>query len=198
MAKNTTPKLIRELERVFGAMLYDGPVKAAERVVTELQQEGPSWTGQYSNSWQIEAAGTVVKGNGRGGNPRPLKVPNLTVKQKRSLRKNKVVISNFSTKAGYAQDEIVGRFRRGVIKQTGKKIGVQPRTSFGKGKFEENSSIGRGGISRRGDIGSAGPGVSSRTAPLDWYTTYLKGCKLDRAVRVETNKAIKKNKGGGV
>ena len=43
MAKNTTPKLIRELERVFGAMLYDGPVKAAERVVTELQQEGPSW-----------------------------------------------------------------------------------------------------------------------------------------------------------
>ena len=42
MAKNTTPKLIREIERVYGAMIYDGPIKAAERVVTELQKEGPS------------------------------------------------------------------------------------------------------------------------------------------------------------
>jgi len=197
MAKNTTPKLIKEIERVFGAIIYDGPVKAAERAVTELQKEGPSWTGQYSNSWQIEAAGTVVKGNGQGGNPRPLTVPKLTVKQKRSLRKNKVVISNFSKKAGYAQDEILGRFRRGVIKQTRKQIGDQPRTSFGRGKFEENLTIGRGKTSKRGDIGSAGPGVSSRTAPLDWYSTYINGGHLDRAIEIETNKAIKKNKGGG-
>ena len=197
MAKNTTPKLIREIERVYGAMIYDGPIKAAERVVTELQKEGPSWTGQYSNSWQIEAAGTVVKGNGQGGNPRPLKVPKLTVKQKRSLRKNKVVISNFSKKAAYAQDEIVGRFRRGVIKQTGKKIGDQPRTSFGRGKFEENKTVGRGEISKRGNIGSAGPGISSRTAKLDWYKTYLSGGKLDKAIKIETDKAIKKSEGGG-
>ena len=61
MAKNTTKKLINELERVFGVLIYESPVKAAERVVTELQQEGPIWTGKYANSWQIEAAGTVVK-----------------------------------------------------------------------------------------------------------------------------------------
>ena len=100
MAKNTTKKLINELERVFGVLIYESPVKAAERVVTELQQEGPIWTGKYANSWQIEAAGTVVKGNGQGGSPRPLKMPKLTTKQKRRLQTNKVRISNFSEKSG--------------------------------------------------------------------------------------------------
>ena len=29
MAKNTTKKLINELERVFGVLIYESPVKAA-------------------------------------------------------------------------------------------------------------------------------------------------------------------------
>jgi len=187
MAKNTTSKLINELERVFGALIYESPVKAAERVVTELQKEGPAWTGKYSNSWQIEAAGTVVKGNGQGGNPRPLKMPKLTTKQKRSLRTNKVIISNFSEKAGYAQDEIPGRFKR-----------FTPVPITKGAKWEQVSTGRKDGELKRGDIGGGSEkGVSSRTAPLDWYSTYLNSGKLSKAVTVETDKAIKKSKGGG-
>ena len=98
MAKNTTKKLINELERVFGVLIYESPVKAAERVVTELQQEGPIWTGKYANSWQIEAAGTVVKGNGQGGSPRPLKMPKLTTKQNEGCKLIKLEFQIFLKK----------------------------------------------------------------------------------------------------
>ena len=51
---------------------------------------------------------------------------------------------------------------------------------------------------KRGDIGGGSEkGVSSRTAPLDWYLTYLNSGKLSKAITVETDKAIKKSKGGG-
>ena len=187
MAKNTTKRLINELERVYGVLIYESPVKAAERVVTELQQEGPIWTGKYANSWQIEAAGTVVKGNGQGGSPRPLKMPKLTTKQKRSLRTNKVVISNFSEKAGYAQDEIPGRFKR-----------FTPAPIAQGAKWEQLTTGRKEGETVRGDIGGGSKkGVSSRTAKLDWYPTYLNSGKVSKAITVETDKALKKTKGGG-
>jgi len=187
MAKNTTKRLINELERVYGVLIYESPVKAAERVVTELQQEGPIWTGEYANSWQIEAAGTVVKGNGQGGSPRPLKMPKLTTKQKRSLRTNKVIISNFSEKAGYAQDETPGRFRR-----------FTPTPLAQGGKWVQTGSGRKEGEVLRPDIGGGSEkSVSSRTADLDWYPTYLNSGKLSKAITVETDKALKKSKGGG-
>ena len=187
MAKSTTKKLVNELKRVFGILNFEVPVKAAERIVTELQKEGPVWTGKYANSWQIDAAGTVVKGNGEGGSPRPLKVPKLTTKQKRRLQTNQVIISNFSQKAGYAQDQIPGRFRR-----------FTPTPLAQGGKWVQTGSGRKEGEVLRPDIGGGSEkSVSSRTAKLDWLPTYLNSGKVSKAIRVEIDKGIKKSKGGG-
>ena len=65
-------------------------------------------------------------------------------------------------------------------------------------KWEQVTSGRKDGEVKRGDIGGGSEkGVSSRTAPLDWYLTYLNSGKLSKAITVETDKAIKKSKGGG-
>jgi hypothetical protein len=61
MARNQLPKALEELDRVFATTLFNGPKAAAERVVRDLQQAGPSWTGKFSNSWQIETPTNTVK-----------------------------------------------------------------------------------------------------------------------------------------
>ena len=77
MAKNLK-NFRRDLNRVKISTLYSGPAKAAEKVVTELQEAGPSWTGLYSNSWQIEIEGQKSTGTRREGNPQPVKAPKLS------------------------------------------------------------------------------------------------------------------------
>ena len=34
-------------------------VQCSRKTVTELQEEAQSWTGKYSNSWQIEAQDNI-------------------------------------------------------------------------------------------------------------------------------------------
>jgi hypothetical protein len=72
MARNQLPKALEELDRVFATTLFNGPKRAAERVVRELQQAGPSWTGKFSNSWQIETPTATTKGDGQPGEPRTI------------------------------------------------------------------------------------------------------------------------------
>ena len=184
MAKNTTKKLINELERVFGVLIYESPVKAAERVVTELQQEGPIWTGKYANSWQIEAAGTR-----RAGNAQPVKSPKMTPKKIKQAQKRGFIeweISNLARSAPYAEDKKLGRFRRG--KAGSKVIGNEPRTALGQSKFQQSGS-GRKGLTKRGDTGGGTPGIlSGKTAELDWLPKTLKGGELKGKLRLEFKK----------
>ena len=167
-------------------------------MVSRLQQAGPSWTGRYSNSWQIEVAGVKSTGTRNPGEPKPVKSPKIKLADARKNRvsKNeiKLEIRNLARSRGYAQDEKEGRFRRG--KAGTKKIGVEPRTKLGKrpGKFTETTT-GRV-IGFRGDIGGGKPGViSSRTAPLDWFDTFKDGGELKRIIKIEVDKNNKRNKG---
>jgi hypothetical protein len=50
----------KQLDRNVSSALLIGAIKAAERTVDELQEEGPSWTGRFSNSWQMVDVKTVV------------------------------------------------------------------------------------------------------------------------------------------
>ena len=58
-------KLFRQIDQDIASLALLGTINAAERTVRELQQEGPSWTGRFSNSWEINGPqGQTVKGDG--------------------------------------------------------------------------------------------------------------------------------------
>tara|TARA_Y100000401_G_scaffold15644_1_gene10641 strand:+ start:316 stop:921 length:606 start_codon:yes stop_codon:yes gene_type:complete len=200
MAKNLK-NFRRDLNRVKISTLYSGPAKAAEKVVTELQEAGPSWTGLYSNSWQIEIEGQKSTGTRREGNPQPVKAPKLSTKAINSMAnktESVIIISNLARSRPYAQDEKLGRFRKGQVRN--KFITNEPKYSTGKSKLKETGNMansGRKGITRRGDIGGGSNlSQSSRTAPLDWFPTYVKGGRLPKVVKIELDRSIKQAQAG--
>ena len=47
----------KKLDSFLSGVAVQGPRNAAQKVVSDLQKDGPIWSGQYSNSWQIEGLG---------------------------------------------------------------------------------------------------------------------------------------------
>jgi len=187
MARNDLRKLAEELDKVQSAVTAFGPIRAAHRTVRELQQEGPSWTGRFSNSWQVETPdGRSFKGSGRSGEPQPLPIPLLTGRQtiRAAIAKDRAVftISNFSPYVAEATDLVESGFLRPT---------PLPKTKLGRSKFREGDG-GRQLPSFRGEIGGGDPDrESSATADLDWFATYVEGGKVDRAVRIEMDDLFK-------
>jgi hypothetical protein len=177
--------LLNELDRVAATTVANGPKRIAERVVRELQQEGPSWTGRFSNSWQIEGPDRLTKGDGQPGEPRPIYTPSIRGRSavRSFLSSDKVLftISNFSPHSDLARDLTTGSFYRPT---------EQPQTQIGLRKWEVVNEGRRRNV-LRGQIGGGRPGnESSRTAPLDWFTTYVQAGKLNEAVRIEMDAAM--------
>lgn len=199
MAKNELVRLIENLDRIGSSLVVSGPSRVAKRTIKELQQEGPSWTGRFSNSWQIETPdGRVYKGDGQPGEPRPIKLPAGLLTGRQNIKgslplKDRAVttISNFSDYVAEATDLVEAQWFRPTD---------QPQTALGRKKFRQ----GDGGRPRtegkpsqqissyRGLIGG-GPDdrESSATADLDWFATYMEGGALDRAVRIEVDDLFK-------
>ena len=196
--KNELSDLAKEVNRYTATVLNKGVLPGVKEVVKELQFLGPSWTGLYSNSWQIQVGNEKSTGTRRPGEPKPVKAPKMNVKSIRSGRVSrdeiKIEIRNLARSRFYAQDEKEGRFRRGKFK-SGKIIEDKPKTILGKGKDKfEQVNQGRV-IGFRGDIGGGkDSGISSRTAKLDWLPTYLKGGSLQQTIKLELNKGLKKAK----
>lgn len=193
--------LPKQLDRDVSSAIFIGAIKAAERTVQELQQAGPSWSGRFSNSWQIEGPqGQGVQGDGRPGDPRPIKFikgpftgpqASATLLQT-NLFKDKTVftISNFSDHFDIATDKSAQP--RQYYKKGWEEFPDGPITQLGIDKFDAKNKN-RKKTSRRGEIGGGNAeSGSSRTAPLDWYSTYRDSGKIDRAVKVEMDKALRK------
>ena len=177
----------------YTANRLNGALVGAEEVVKLLQFRGPSWTGRYSNSWQIRVGNQKTTGTRNAGEPKPVKAPRMNVKKIREGQKKgfiEVEISNLARSAPYAEDKKLGRFRRGKVGS--KIIGNEPRTGSGKNKFQQSGS-GRKGLTKRGNIGGGTPGVlSGRTAELDWLSKTLKGGKLKQLLKLEFKKGKSK------
>jgi len=181
----------QEIDRIAASALLVGPTVAAERIVKELQQAGPSWTGRFSNSWQIEGPqGQTVRGDGRPGEPRPVEFTTapFTGPQaaatlfRTTVLKDKIVfkISNYSDYADTATDFVEGTFRRPT---------PEPLTQLGKSKFFEGNKP-REGNTFRWDVGSrAVIGPSSRTAEQDWLPNYA-SAGLNRAVQISMDAVL--------
>ncbi len=187
-------KFVQKLDSLVAGVFVEGPRNGAQRVVSDLQKDGPVWSGQYSNSWQIEGLGKVTRGDGQPGNPRKIKVPRVTgrgVGKRLLKRRNETVftISNFSEQAPYAEDQLIGRFRRDP------RWGLMPTASKGQEKMRGKNiaNSGRRGEGLRYEIGGGNPNsVSSRTAKQDWIK--ISKSKAPKTVKIEISKAIKRSK----
>lgn len=187
-------EIVQELDRLAGSVALVGPTLAAERIVREVQQAGPSWTGKFSNSWQIEGPqGQIVKGDGQPGEPRPVEftATPFTGRQatatlfRTTVLKDKIVfrVSNFSPYAAEATDEVQSVFER-------PKNAPVPQTQLGLSKWDEQDTT-RLRNTYRGQTGGGRPnGSASRTAPLDWLANYA-SAGLDRAIKIEMDAALR-------
>ena len=179
--------LLQELDRIAATTIYNGPKRVAERVVREMQQAGPSWTGEFSNSWQIKTPTGITRGTGAAGEPKPLFTPVLTGQQvvKSIGSKDSVVftITNFAPHALEAIDAVQHDRRYWARRLT-----PEPQTALGRSKWQLSGP--RLEVTFRGEIGGGSSGQnSSRTADLDWFATYA-SASLDRAVKLEMDSAI--------
>tara|TARA_R100001086_G_scaffold239727_1_gene165360 strand:- start:426 stop:1028 length:603 start_codon:yes stop_codon:yes gene_type:complete len=190
-SRNELPELQAELTNFTAAIVNKGMGGAAERTVRTLQLLGPSWTGLYSNSWQIEILGKKSTGTRRRGEAKPIKSPKINAKNLKEDKSAKCSIVNLARSRGYAQDERLGRFKRG--KAGNKIVGDKPFTQQGQAnlRFENTSRLNPG---YRGDIGGTSGGFSSATAPLDWFKTYTSGGRFNADVALEVNSVVQKIK----
>ena len=192
--------LANHLDREVPSLILIGAIKSAERTVEELQQAGPSWSGRFSNSWQIKGPqGQGVEGDGKPGDPRPIKFMQgpFTGRQatatlfRVNTLKDKVIfrISNFSDYFDQATDR--SSQPKNYYPQGWELFPDGPDTRLGKKNFDPKDE-GRKKFSRRGETGGGDPdSTSSRTAPLDWFPTFAGSGRIDRAVKIEMDKAFK-------
>jgi hypothetical protein len=176
------------LDKVVGTTIANGQRAAAERVVRELQKAGPNWSGEFSNSWQISTTSTTYKGTGAPGEPQPIRAPSVTGREATAAQIFKdplLKITNFAPHALEAIDAIEHDRQYYARRKT-----PEPTTALGKSKWQVAGP--RANVSYRGEIGGGSEGGnSSRTAPLDWFATYA-SAKLDRAVKLEMDSALKR------
>ena len=96
-------EISKNLEIVVTGVLSMGIKRSAEDIVSDLQEAGPSWTGSFSNSYQIATSSGVTGGTGQPGEPRPVNALVLTGKEL-VLDGTKYTISNTSEHADIALD----------------------------------------------------------------------------------------------
>lgn len=176
-------QLLKDLDLVATSVFSAGPTNAATRIVRDLQDAGPSWTGEFSNSWQIQGPSNTVSGTGQPGEPRRLTAILLTGKELLSKPEIKYSIGNFAEHANIARDL---EPRNGWIRPGG-----EPQTQKGLRAWAQ-SDKGRANPSLRGEIGGgSAEGESSRTAPLDWFSSYINGGQFNKAIQIEMDRVMK-------
>lgn len=181
MAKNGLENFGIKLDRWVNGALSTDIREAAEEIVRELQESGPVWSGEFANSWVIETStGNKAGGSGAKTTPQPVVGPLLSGKELFTKPEVKYTIYNVASYAGKAIDEEPGRFFRPKDFPEPLQEQLNPKL-IRYGARKENI---------RGNLDLSGAG-NTRTAPLDWYDTYLKGKKIDRTIKISMDRAFR-------
>tara|TARA_Y100001938_G_scaffold126809_1_gene179096 strand:+ start:44 stop:670 length:627 start_codon:yes stop_codon:yes gene_type:complete len=159
---------VRFLTDDLMAEINNGVRNAAVQVMNDLAKKGPVWSGEFRDSWIATSKQKTGGSASSGSFPYNLNnIPQLSLKQKQQVKK--IEITNTSKWAKYALDLEAGRFfptkeqpnPKGDIVKSGKRNITT--TTF------------------RGDI-TSGDGKARITAPLDWYSNYLKGGEFKQSL----------------
>ena len=168
--------ILEAIEAGFIAPISIGLARSAEGIVRDLQKEGPAWSGEFSNSWEIASSGAVNSGTGATGAPQPLKAPILTPNQIKFKPEVKYYIANKAPHADYALDLKEGRFWPNGEPKAPRDIvisGSRPK-----------------GPHKRGAV-TPGEGKATSSAAQDWYVRYLQEKRIDRAISTYMDQAMR-------
>ena len=172
---------IGRLGRDIQGLVSKAARQAAVNVMNDLAEAGPVWSGEFQDSWVASPA--IGAGSGSGSYPYSLNsVPEikLSLAQARSalLPGGKAyTIENTQPYAGYALDlDSNGEY---------KGIGFSGRP---EGRIVEQGTRNSG---KRGDVTTDSTGEAISTAPLDWYTTYINGGEMQKALELGVRTAFR-------
>lgn len=141
---------------------------AAVEIMNDLGRLGPAYSGEFRDSWVAIPLGQGASGSVGGEYPYQLSdVPELSLTRREVARVAKFSIENIQPYAEYALDLKEGKF--------------YPPDEFGPIKDPVRTGKRSGGLTKRGDV-VAGVGEAKSTAELDWYTTYVRGGGMDKAL----------------
>ena len=158
-------KEISQLPLDVRELINDVARYAAVEIMNDLAEAGPEWTGEFQDSWIAVPIGRAASGSTGGGYPYTLNdVPKLSTSIKETARVKKFEIENTQPYAEYALDLKEGKFI-GKGNPAGEVVRTGSRPVPG----------------RRGDV--SGEGEARSTAPLDWYTSYLNGGGMAKALQ---------------
>jgi hypothetical protein len=159
---------LKKMSRVLLEQVNEVAREATVRVMNDLAEKGPEWSGDFKNSWMAIPAGKGASGSTGGEYPYTIDdVPKLSTNLAEMRRVTKFRIENRQPYAPYALDLEEGVFR-------GDKKG-----NFPIGKVVATGS--RPSPGKRGNV-TGGEGEATSTAEKDWYRTYLKGGAMKKAI----------------
>jgi hypothetical protein len=187
MAKDQLNELLQDLDRLAVNLVFDGPARAAEEMIKDLQEESPAWTGKFRNSWFIQSPdGKKTGGGGQEGQAIPVKAPELSGAQVGKAFLQKLIgsksdssrlftIGNSAPYADQATDlepfNPQKPLPKRITKSKFQKFGIRPDGAM------------------RGDV--SGSGNNSSSAPLDWFSNYHGSGRADEAVKRAYSRGFK-------
>ena len=165
---------LSDLERDLRTKLNKSVRTVARNIMNDLAEAGPVWSGEFRDSWEAFSPGTGAAIPAQYPY-RLADIPELPVTKREMGRKTKLVIGNRAPYAAVAMDL------------------VPPTEDFRYPGYEPEGDVVFRGTrpagGRRGEIGPRIKGGSDNrsTAPLDWYTTYVNGGKMQKALEKGVN-----------
>ena len=158
---STRGQELKKMSRALLEKVNEAAREATVKVMNDLAEKGPEWSGDFKNSWMAIPAGKGASGSTGGEYPYTLDdVPKLSTNLAEMRRVTKFRIENRQPYAPYALDLEEGVFR-------GDRKGNFP---IGKVVAKGNRPI----PGKRGNV-KGGEGEATSTAEKDWYRNYLKG-----------------------
>ena len=148
--------------------INDACRQTAVEVMNDLGRLGPAYSGEFRDSWIAIPVGKGTGGSAGGEYPYQLSdVPELSLSRREVGRAVKFTIENTQPYAEYALDLAEGYF--------------YPPDEFGPLKDPVKEGKREKSPTKRGQV-SAGNGKAKSTAELDWYTNYINGGGLQKAL----------------
>jgi len=160
MAKRDIKFMVNDIQQAA----VEAARNAAVDIMNSLSARGPLWTGKYSSAWYAVASNQAPGGHRSEGRQYKYDLRNVPATRFKAGTLYRIV--NGMSYADQAQDLVpfdppTERLRKGP---------VYPKR-VDRGERPENG--------RRGEL-LEGSQSNRRTAPLDWYVTYINGGALNK------------------
>jgi len=174
--RNEVFKLPEKIEAALLSPFILGVARSVQGVVKELQEKGPSWSGEFANSWEIASPSQVTSGSGAPGAPQRLLAPILTPNEYKFKPEVKYYIANKAPHADIALDLKEGRFWPNGEPIAQRKVVVA-------GSRPSGPHI-RGAV-------QPGEGNATSSAEQDWYTRYIQERRIDKTISLYMDQALR-------